>query len=453
MGIHDLNKLIKKYAPQCVVRKHVSEFHGIAIDCNQILTRYIKRNISENRYQPIYEFLKLVNMILSYDVQFYCVFDGHQKPFLKNNEMQKRKTQRLNVRTKYDEICSSWNEMLEKIVTLLGNDENLEKYIKKCVSQCDQQYRVDIISNRIKRKLSLLRVYNDVIDEVIINVRKICLLNIERVRFAKSTRFFHYEDLQVIRDTLMCLGVTVLQSFTEADLVLSMLAKRGLIDGIMSYDTDMLPHGVKYLIRNINVETGYCDDVISSKILFRSLGLNYFEFIDLCIILGTDYNRRLPGCGIAKAYEFIKEYHSIEGILFTGYDNDRQEGFNEFTTKLPLVITNETLKEYELENQEYSNDGDILETQILNTTLDIDIGQQSKSESSSERSSDSELENIELFDLYYNLLLSRYMFLNVWLDQSDTSILNTEKRVINSKIKSIKKLMISINRNIIRSQQ
>jgi len=38
------------------------------------------------------------------------------------------------------------------------------------------------------------------------------------------------------------------------------------------------------------------------------------EFLDFCIMCGTDYNDNIPGVGPVKAYALIKEYGSIEHI-------------------------------------------------------------------------------------------------------------------------------------------
>jgi flap endonuclease-1 len=39
------------------------------------------------------------------------------------------------------------------------------------------------------------------------------------------------------------------------------------------------------------------------------------EFIDLCILCGCDYTKNIGGIGPVKAFKFIKDEKTIEGVL------------------------------------------------------------------------------------------------------------------------------------------
>ena len=70
----------------------------------------------------------------------------------------------------------------------------------------------------------------------------------------------------------------------------------------------------KLVIRNFtnrddNVESYYFQDIL------YDLELNHKSFIDLCILLGNDYNHRPRGLCPNDVYEIIKEYKSIENII------------------------------------------------------------------------------------------------------------------------------------------
>lgn len=45
------------------------------------------------------------------------------------------------------------------------------------------------------------------------------------------------------------------------------------------------------------------------------LDLSYEEFVDLCIICGSDYTSTITGIGAIKAYKFIHENRTIEKVL------------------------------------------------------------------------------------------------------------------------------------------
>ena len=43
--------------------------------------------------------------------------------------------------------------------------------------------------------------------------------------------------------------------------------------------------------------------------------MNQDEFIDLCIMCGCDYTANIPGIGPIKAFKYIQECKSIEGVI------------------------------------------------------------------------------------------------------------------------------------------
>ena len=60
----------------------------------------------------------------------------------------------------------------------------------------------------------------------------------------------------------------------------------------------------------------YHDEILSS------LELTADQFIDFCIMCGTDYNKNIPKIGPENAYKLIKRYETIEGIRESGIDVD-----------------------------------------------------------------------------------------------------------------------------------
>ena len=50
-------------------------------------------------------------------------------------------------------------------------------------------------------------------------------------------------------------------------------------------------------------------------ILIKCNNFVLFQFIDLCILLGCDYCDSIRGIGPKRAYDLVKQYHSIEEIL------------------------------------------------------------------------------------------------------------------------------------------
>ena len=55
--------------------------------------------------------------------------------------------------------------------------------------------------------------------------------------------------------------------------------------------------------------------MIKIDTLLTKLGMTPIEFVDFCIMCGTDYNKRLPKIGPVNAYKYILTYSSIENVL------------------------------------------------------------------------------------------------------------------------------------------
>ena len=83
---------------------------------------------------------------------------------------------------------------------------------------------------------------------------------------------------------------------------------------MISEDSDVLAYGSNILLCDLNISNGDCN-VIYLPSLLKSLDMNYNQFIEFCVMCGTDYNTNIPGIGIIKCYELIKKYNSIENIF------------------------------------------------------------------------------------------------------------------------------------------
>lgn len=120
---------------------------------------------------------------------------------------------------------------------------------------------------------------------------------------------------------MLCLqyGVPYVFSSGEADPLLANLCKEGIIQAVISEDTDMIPYGTPIVLREFNF---YSNDITifhTGRIL-RHLGMTPLQMIDWCILMGNDYNNRLKGYKPLNSLELIREHGNIETIfdlLFT----------------------------------------------------------------------------------------------------------------------------------------
>ena len=126
-----------------------------------------------------------------------------------------------------------------------------------------------------------------------------------------------YVDKDIIEKTMKLfdlMGIAYICADCEAEHYCSKLSMLNLVDGVISEDTDTLACGSKLIIRQFSNKDDnvYCcnlDDIL------YDLNISYSAFVDLCILLGNDYNNRPKGLTIDNAYSLIKKHGNIEKLL------------------------------------------------------------------------------------------------------------------------------------------
>ena len=121
------------------------------------------------------------------------------------------------------------------------------------------------------------------------------------------------EDFKKTKHLFDILHVPYFDAPLEAETTCSDLCKRGLVDAVLSEDTDVLAYGAPVFLSKINTSNGTCVRINYSALL-ESLDLCKDEFLDLCIMCGTDYNKNIFRVGPEKAYKYIQKYSTIEEI-------------------------------------------------------------------------------------------------------------------------------------------
>ncbi len=109
------------------------------------------------------------------------------------------------------------------------------------------------------------------------------------------------------KQVLSFMGVPYIEAAGEAEATCAWLVQRSLADMIASEDSDCLVYAGTTLARNFGTKNV---TIVHRDELLRMLDMSSESFIDLCILLGTDYNK--PFAGPATAYKLIKKYRMIE---------------------------------------------------------------------------------------------------------------------------------------------
>ena len=91
----------------------------------------------------------------------------------------------------------------------------------------------------------------------------------------------------------------------ESDIVLAHMSRAGVIDWVISPDSDMLARGARAVI--INYRTGAAEvDTIVLQDALRELGLDYPRFVEVLCVARTDYSDGLRGTSIMSAWRAVR---------------------------------------------------------------------------------------------------------------------------------------------------
>jgi flap endonuclease-1 len=146
------------------------------------------------------------------------------------------------------------------------------------------------------------------------------------------------EDFVESRILLDLMGIPYIIAPGEADPVCAWLTIRKdengkrYAKGICSDDSDMLALGGLYLFKDMAkyMANGKKVTVINLNRTLHKMKLTKDQFQDMSVLLGCDYCSRIKGFGPKKAYEFIRDYDTLENVLDVLETGDKFERFREY---------------------------------------------------------------------------------------------------------------------------
>lgn len=140
--------------------------------------------------------------------------------------------------------------------------------------------------------------------------------DVERLRtLMRGSGSISKEDLEIMEQVLLSVGVPCIRALADAEQLCAILAREGKVAAVFSTDTDALAFGCPVLIHRF--ETGswplMCE-CTRLDVVLRDTGLTFRSFVDLCILMGCDFNTRIRGIGPKKSIKYIREHQYIENI-------------------------------------------------------------------------------------------------------------------------------------------
>ena len=99
----------------------------------------------------------------------------------------------------------------------------------------------------------------------------------------------------------------------EAEAQCAELVHLGLVEGIITDDSDVFLFGGNRVFRNMFNQSKTVECFLSSD-LVRELGLDRGTLVRLAYLLGSDYTDGLTGVGPVVAMELVKEFPGEDGL-------------------------------------------------------------------------------------------------------------------------------------------
>lgn len=284
MGIKSLHKFLRSKYSEIYSTLEMSELEGkkIAIDVS-IYLYHFKRRYGSKWYDI---FIKFLTCFRKYNIQCILVYDNKpplEKEFKykQNKEIEEKNLQRAReIENDLNEYLTSntVSSLLEKISSKKAST------MKSLLLETCQEHKIDV---EFVRK----------------EIERLCIkpMRILPIEYEHSKKIATY------------LGIPIVQADYEAESYCSQLCINGIVDAVLSNDTDVLAYGTPMFLFDFNVHTEKMSYIDFNQLL-KSIDLNKQEFLDFCILCGTDYNSNIKGMGPVKSFNLISNYKRIEHI-------------------------------------------------------------------------------------------------------------------------------------------
>ncbi len=135
----------------------------------------------------------------------------------------------------------------------------------------------------------------------------------ERTKLIKKSYVLNKNSIDEIKHILSLLGLPFIQAPHEADTVCTALNVRGDVYGVVTEDMDILPFGAPIMLRDYSNKKVIKE--INLKQALVELELTHSQFIDICILLGTDYCPSIRGLKPLQIYEKYKATGDMESFI------------------------------------------------------------------------------------------------------------------------------------------
>ncbi|KAF9490373.1 PIN domain-like protein [Pleurotus eryngii] len=138
-------------------------------------------------------------------------------------------------------------------------------------------------------------------------------LNQERKAAMRDSEDITQQMISQIMTMLRLFGIPYITAPMEAEAQCATLVSLGLVEGIITDDSDVFLFGGQRVFKNMFNQSKTVECFLLAD-LSRELGLGRDTLIRLAYLLGSDYVEGLPGVGPVVAMELLKEFPGEDGL-------------------------------------------------------------------------------------------------------------------------------------------
>lgn len=283
MGIKNLSKFLKTNYPEQFELIHISEYayKKVSIDVSLYLCNF-KAVYGEEGW--LKQFINMVACLRKNEVHCVFIYDTGSPP-----EKEPERKKRMEARKKIEDRVMDLELAIEKF--------HMTSEVDKILTEFQE-----------KRKIPKPRMLRD--DQNMINITAIEFA-VQKMR--KQLFRIKPEDYTMTKKVFDLLDVPYFDAPMEAETMCADLCKKGLVDAVLSEDTDVLAYGSPVFLTKFIISEECCMRLKTND-LWKDMNMTREQFLDFCILCGTDYNDNIFRVGPSKAYKYISEYKTIENV-------------------------------------------------------------------------------------------------------------------------------------------
>lgn len=286
MGIRNLHTFLRSINIDLYKKKKLEEYRGksFAVDTSIYMCRY-KSSMGSKWLNG---FWLLISLFKKHGINLIFVLDSKPPPE-KELERSLRSAQKEKNKQRVDTISFEFFEYKKEDKPFT----NIDNYLND-------------IENKYETLYTYVKKYKNTIEsemDIFYQIQKLqnSIINI------------HTDDFTLLKELFTILNIPFVYAHSEAEGTCAYLSVQNIVDGVLTEDTDVLTYGGTVMLHSLKLKDGTIMEIELNNIL-QTLNFSMKQFVDFCIMCGTDYNDNIPKLGPKTCFSLLQKNENLENI-------------------------------------------------------------------------------------------------------------------------------------------